>query len=250
MEIGMKLRQLGVFALFLFAAGSALAALPALLQDSAVLDRAYIPALMLSNGKNQAKALAAQDAYLIAWEAFAAKQRNVKPANPAWAKMFENIDKANVDARAALVAGRLADAHMVQEDVRHELWRQRQAMGLDYQPDRLTAFHETMEDLIASTPGKEPASIGSPQIAVMKDQLGKARTQWQAVKSARWEPTDYGLEGARLESYLAAVAAEDKALDEFTAALDAGDAARIAKAAPAIKPPFAKAYGAFGVFPQ
>ena len=246
----MKLRQFTLVALFLLVAGNAAGVLPALLQDSAALDRAYIPALMLSNAKNPAKALAAHESYLAAWEAFAARQRSARPTDAAWAKTFANIDKANAEARAALTAGRLADAHMIQEEVRHELWRQRQALGLDYQPDRLTAYHETMEDLIASVPGKEPAAIGTPQISAMKAILAKARTQWLAVKSARWEPADYGLEGARLDAYLAAVAAEDRALDELAAALDAGDGVRIAKAAPAIKPPFAKAYGAFGVFPQ
>jgi hypothetical protein len=84
----------------------------------------------------------------------------------------------------------------------------------------------------------------------LRTQLAAARAQWQAVKSAQWTPADYGIEGARLDAYLAAVAGEDRALDELTAALDAADGARIVKAGPALKPPFAKAYAAFGIFPQ
>jgi len=70
------------------------------------------------------------------------------------------------------------------------------------------------------------------------------------VKAARWDPAEYGLDGARLDAYRAALVGADRALDDLAAALDAADGTRIAKAAPAIKPPFARAYAAFGVFPQ
>jgi hypothetical protein len=233
-----------------FVSGAAAAALPPLLADSVALDRAYIPALMLSNGKDPAKAKAAQEAYEQAWTAFAAKQRNAKPGDAGWAKMFTIVDKANAEARAAIAAGKMSDAHNAQEEVRHALWHERQALGLQYQPDVLTDFHATMELIIDGAQGKEPAAIGAAEIAKLRPQLADARKLWQAVKAAQWNPADYGLDAARLESYRAALAAEDKALDELGAALDAGDGARIARAAPAIKPPFAKAYAAFGVFPQ
>src|SRR5512137_665577 len=89
--------------------GAAAAALPPLLADSAALDRAYIPALMLSNGKDPAKAKAAQEAYEQAWTAFAAKQRNAKPGDAGWARMFTIVDKANAEARAAIAAGKMSD---------------------------------------------------------------------------------------------------------------------------------------------
>jgi len=233
-----------------FACGAAAAALPPLAADSAALDRSYIPALMLSNGKDPAKAKTAQEAYEQAWAAFAAKQRTARPGNAEWAKMFAIIDKANADARAALAAGNLKDAHNAQEEVRHALWHERKALGVAYQPDLLTSFHGPMELIIDSVQDKAPAAIGPAEIAKMRPLLAQARSEWQVVKSAQWSAEDYGLDAARIESYRAAVVAEDKALDELAAALDSGDGARIAKAAPAIKPPFAKAYAAFGVFPQ
>ena len=239
-----------LIAVSLFALGRAEAALPQFLQDCAKLDQDYIPALMLSNTKSPAKAVAAQEKYQVAWDAFATKNRNSKPGNAAWAQMFSTIDKANAQATAALAAGKLSEAHTVQEEVRHALWHERQALGLDYHPDRLTAFHATMEQLIDAVAGKAPADINPALVASMKTLFGTARTQWQAVKASPWVPADYGLDAARLDAYKAAVAAEDKALDELGAALDAGDGARIDKAAPAIKGPFSRAYRAFGVFPD
>jgi hypothetical protein len=232
------------------AASAAAAALPPLAADSAALDRSYIPALMLSNGKDPARAAAAQAAYDRAWAEFVARQRDAQPGNAGWSKMLATIEKANADARAALAAGRLKDAHNAQEEVRHALWHERRALGADYQPDLLTAFHAPMELLIDAVQDKAPAAIGAAEIVKMRPLLAQARSEWQAVKSARWSPEDYGLDAARAESYRAAGAAVDQALDQLAAALDAGDGAGIAKAAPSIKPPFARAYAAFGVFPQ
>jgi len=246
----MRLHRIAATVLVCIVAGTAAAALPPLLEDSAALDRSYIPALMLSNGKDPAKAVAAQEAYEKAWAAFATRQRDARPGNAGWAAMFAAIEKANGDARSALAAGKMSAAHNAQEEVRHLLWHERRALGLAYQPDLLTDFHATMELIIAGVEGKGAAGVGAAEIAESKRQLAEARRLWEAVKSARWDPADYGLDAARLDQYRAALAAEDKALDELGAALDAADGARIAKAAPAIKPPFAKAYAAFGVFPK
>jgi len=228
-------------------AGAVIAAPLPLVTDSAALDRSYIPALMLSNGKDPAKAKAAQDAYEIAWTQFAARQRVAHAGDAGWTKTLAIADAANAQARAALAASRMQDAHNAQEEVRHALWDQRKAMGVAYQPDLLTDFHATMELVIANAQGKPV--LGPADVAALRAQLAQARMQWQAVKSARWEPADYGLDGSRLDAYRAALAAEDQSLDALAAALDAGDSAQIAKAASAIKAPFAKAYAAFGVFP-
>lgn len=246
----MKHLQNIVVAALSLLAGIATAALPPLVLDSAVLDRSYIPALMLSNGKDPAKAKVAQDAYDDAWRVFAEKQRSAYAGDASWAKTLATIDKANAQARADIAAGKLGDAHNAQEEVRHALWHQRQAMGLAYQPDVLTDFHATMELIIANAQGKDPQAIDAATIAKMRVQLDEARRLWLAVKSARWDPAEYGLDAARTEAYRDALAAEDRALNELGAALDAADGARIAKAAPAIKPAFAKAYAAFGVFPK
>ncbi|MCK7501119.1 MAG: hypothetical protein MZW92_71590 [Comamonadaceae bacterium] len=99
-----------------FVSGAASAALPPLLADSAALDRAYIPALMLSNGKDPAKAKAAQEAYEQAWTAFAAKQRNAQPGDAGWARDVHHRrqgqrrgargDRRRQDERCAQRAGR------------------------------------------------------------------------------------------------------------------------------------------------
>ena len=246
----MKTATIVLAAAVLLAGPFARAELPPLLADSATLDRAYIPALMLTNGKDPAKARAAHAGYEAAWQRFVANQRSARSGDAEWAQVLAAIDRANAKARAALDAGAMKDAHDAQEEVRHALWHDRQAAKLRYQPDLLTDFHATMELIIADATAKPPTAIGPAEIAKLRGRLGTARASWQEVKAAAWEPADYGLDGKRLQSYRAALDAEDKALDELAAALDAGDGARIATAATAIKPPFARAYAAFGVFPE
>jgi hypothetical protein len=225
-------------------AGSAAAALPPLLADSAALDRSYIPALMLSNGKDPAKARAAQETYEQAWAAFAAKHRNAKPGDAGWTQMFAVIDKANAEARAAPAPARWATRTTRRSSARrHELHDEAPV------PAR-PAYRFPRDDGTDHPRRRRAAGDGAAEIASCARKAAEARKLWQAVKTARWSPEDYGLDAARTESYRAALVAEDKALDELGAALDAGDGARILKAAPAIKPPFAKAYAAFGSFPQ
>lgn len=250
MAIPMRSSRAVTFALLLFAAGNTLAALPAFLEDSLALDRAYIPALMISGDGNAAQALVAHDAYAKAWEIFAVKHRSAKPGDLAWRALFRFVDRANAAAREALVAGKVADAHAQLDEVGHELSHRRQAMGFGYQPDRLLEYREMIGHLRTSVEAREAGALGAPVLATMRKQLAKARTQWQAVKHAQWDPADYGLAGERLAGYRAAVAAEDKALDALAAALDAGDRARIEASVRALAPPFAAAYGAFGAEPR
>lgn len=229
-------------------AGLAAAALPPLLADSAALDRSYIPALMLSNGKDPVKARAAQATYDTAWEQFAARQRTAYAGDPAWTATLAAAEHANAEARAALAAGRLQDAHNAQEEVRHALWNRRKAMGVAYPPDALTDFHATMEVMIANVPSPPPAMLDAGTLEKLRGLHATARAQWLIVANATANPEDYGLAGARLDGYRAALAAESQALDAVAKALDAGDGAGVGKAVASLKPPFAKAYGAYGVF--
>jgi hypothetical protein len=237
-------------AALMLCAGLAGAALPPLAADSAALDRSYIPALMLSNGRDIPKAQAAHQAYERAWAAFAENQRRAWPGDAGWDRILSEAEKANGEARAALASGKTAAAHSAQEKVRHALWHKRQALKSAYHPDLLTEYHETMEELIGTAAGKDAAAMNAEDIASLRKLLATARSRWKAVTGADWDPADYGLDGARLESYRAALVAEDRALDALAEALDEPGATRVAKAAAAIKAPFARAYAAFGVFPQ
>lgn len=51
-----------------------------------------------------------------------------------------------------------------------------------------------------------------------------------------------------MEAFRAGIAAEAKALDDLDAALASGEGERIAKAAAAVKPPYARTYATFGRF--
>ncbi len=82
----------------------------------------------------------------------------------------------------------------------------------------------------------------------LRERFAIARQEWQAVRDARWEPADYGFDEARRDGFRAAVAAESRALDDLGTALDTGNGQAIVKAAGAIKPPFVRAYRAFGAF--
>lgn len=145
------MRSLALLVAPMLFAAQAFAALPPLLADSAALDRAFIPALMLSNGKDLAKARAAHETFEKAWTAFAAAQGDAKRA-----PVFAAIEAANARARTALEGAKSAAAHGAQEEVRHALWKLRQDLKLTYLPDLLTTYHETMEEIVLGTAKLEP----------------------------------------------------------------------------------------------
>jgi hypothetical protein len=238
------MRRLALLVAPLLFATQALAVLPPLLADSAALDRAFIPALMLSNGKDLAKARAAHETYEKAWKAFAAAQADAKRA-----QVFAGIEAANGRARAALEGAKSAAAHGAQEDVRHALWQLRRELKLTYLPDLLTTYHETMEEIVLGTAKLEPARIGPADVARLKTLSATARREWKAIADTSWDPADYGFDAARVETFRAGIAAETKALDDLDAALASGEGERIAKAAAAVKPPYARTYATFGRFP-
>ena len=104
-------------------------------------------------------------------------------------------------------------------------------------------------ELMLGTAKLEPARIGPADVARLKTLSATARREWKAIADTSWDPADYGFDAARVETFRAGIAAETKALDDLDAALASGEGERIAKAAAAVKPPYARTYATFGRFP-
>ena len=123
--------------------------------DSAALDKAYIPALALTNQNEPEKSKAAMAKLKDAWRVYAATYRAAKPSDRTWRQGFADIDSWLAQADATVTTGtRLADAHDTLEYVRVTLMQLRQKNGIDYFLDHQTAFHEPMEEIVLTVKGK------------------------------------------------------------------------------------------------
>jgi len=244
-------RSLSGMALLL-AIGSAQAA-P--LDDMVAFDAIYIPALSMSSQASQdpaavPKAQATLTALAQQWPALrqrlAATWGTEPPAG--WPQTLASVGQ-HIDA-AVGASGRSdwKHTHEALEPVRIRLMQARQRQGMDYFVDRLTAFHEPMETLALAGSTLKPAQVDAASRAKLEQAYAQARTRWLGIEQQPVDGVAYGLSAPRQAQLRKALDDETAALSRLSDALRDSDNAQLLKAAVAIKPPFARAFTAFGHF--
>jgi len=219
------------------------------LSDMTAFDRAYIPALTLTDGDDVAKAKKAMTLLLAEWDALHAKYITAPTLTPQWRADFDNIDRMIKTADGYLRDDKpLQEAHGVLEGVRTVLKDLRLGYGIVYDPDLLTLFHEPMEAITLAVKDKTPAQLTADDLAAISEQYGYAASVWLQVTKAPFDPTLFKLTPEQDGKLRAEIKLETGALDELKAALDAGDKARVLDAASALQPHFTTIYTTFGDF--
>lgn len=234
----------------------AVGAQAASLDSSIALDAVYIPALSLTNAKPgdtaaAEKARAAVQRLDTAWPALRAallKDLPGKTAAQARAtrQTLDRVDHALANSRKAVAAGSPAAAHTALEDVRTDLMTLRQAQGVDYFMDRLTAFHHPMEALALAGNTLQPQDVTPAKRAELEHAYAEARALWRQVEQSRLDPQVYRLGDAQWAQFNKGLSDVTQALTRLSDALRGGDAALLLKAAAAVKPPFSRTFTAFG----
>jgi hypothetical protein len=237
----------------LVAALAAVAAQGAPLDDMVALDAVYIPALAMTNAAAQdaafaPKARAALGALQSQWPAL--KQRlaitwgTTVPAG--WPVALASTERHIEAASGAARQDDWKQAHDALEPVRIDLMKIRQRQGLDYFVDRLTAFHEPMEQLAQAGSTWPPSALDTSRRDELVKAYAHARTLWRGIEGQSIDVAQYGLSPARAAQLRKSIDEESAALAQLSDALRGGDKARVLKAAAAIKPPYARAFMAFG----
>lgn len=216
-------------------------------------DGVYIPALSQTSNASQKPeagpaATAAMARLRQAWPTLRQDLTGAwGPSAPAgWAQALERVDQQITLAGRATAAAKWHDAHEALEDVRIELMRARQAGGLDYFVDRLTAYHEPMEVIALTGAQVKPADLDATRLASLRKAYTEASELWQAIRRVQVGPGTYALDARRAQQLSQGLADEDAALQALGRALAGTDASAILRAASAVKPPFARVFTAFG----
>ena len=234
----------GIVALSLL--GTARIAHANIVADSAALDKAYIPALALTNQNEPEKSKAAMAKLKDAWRVYAATYRAAKPSDRTWRQGFADIDSWLAQADATVTTGtRLADTL---EYVRVTLMQLRQKNGIDYFLDHQTAFHEPMEEIVLTVKGKTPDTLTPKDVEKIRQHIPALTTRWSAVQKAPVNPADFGFDSARSTKMKQLMDQETAAISALLAVLAQPDNATVIQRAAAIKPPFAQLYMLFGGF--
>lgn len=216
-------------------------------------DALYIPALSATSAAHtDARAVPrARAASARLHQAWPALRRALAAAPPgpagAWARALQQVEVQLATAERSVARADWAQAHEDLEPVRITLLKARQAAGFDYFVDRLTAFHEPMEVLASAGATLAPGRIDARHRAELEKTFAEAAARWRAIEQHLPDARVYRLSPAREAQFRQNLAAEAAALSRLSDALRGGDDARLLAAAKAIKPPFARAFTAFGL---
>jgi DNA-binding protein len=220
-----------------------------MVSDSAIFDKAYIPALALTSQGDAAKSKVAMVRLNQAWGVFSKAYRHDNPGDKTWEKAFVSIDLRIAEADAIVARGEhLADAHEALEQVRIILMELRQEHGMHYFVDYLTAFHEPMEEIVLAAKGKSPATFTEQDLRTIRRAIPKLDIKWNAVRNARFDPKAFGFDATRASKESQLIEAETEAIASLEKALSGSDKGAIIQHATAIKPPFAQLFMLFGEF--
>ena len=208
-------------------------------------DAVYIPALFLtgSAGKSAegpAKAEAAMQRLLADWPRRRAALVAALPGAKGWTQALEAVGRHLTDAGRQVASRRWEDSHTTLEHVREAMFEARHALGIDYALDHYTAYHGAMEALANATTVQRPA---------MEADYAKARALWRSIEQRPLDPAAFGLSVPRQAQLRQALLDETDALSRLSSALRGASDADLLKAAAALKPPFVRAYVAFGWAP-
>lgn len=211
----------------------------------AQFDAVYVPALFLtgSAGKTPdgpAKALAATHRLSDQWPAMKLALMAAVPDKKSWPNALQAVQGRLREAQTLASKAQWAQAHEALEHVRELLFKARRSLGIDYALDEFTAYHVAMEKLANATGVRRPA---------VETDFATARALWRRIETLNFDAATYGLSPARAQQLAQARAAESDALSSLSLALRGGNDAEVLKAAAAIKPPFVRAYVAFGALP-
>lgn len=220
------------------------------LPDMVAFDRAYIPALALTDSGDAAKAKKAVALLVARWQELRAKYNAAPTLNPQWRADFDNINAMILTADRMMIEGQPPqEAHGILEGVRTMLKDLRVGYGISYDLDALTQFHEPMEAIALAVNGKTAAQLTADDLATIEEQWRYADSIWQRqVVKATFDPALFQLSPEQDRKLREEIRLETGIMLELKAALDAGDKARVIQSAAALKPHFTAIYTLFGDF--
>jgi DNA-binding protein len=217
--------------------------------DSAVFDKAYIPALAVTSQNDAEKTKAAMARLHPSWLTFSNAYRQHKPSDDAWKSGFSEIDNWIAKADDIVARGsNLTEAHDALEPVRVILMQLRRKNGIDYFVDYQTAFHEPMEAIVLTAKGKTPETLTQQDIDKIRSLMPTLNARWSALQNAKFSPELFAFDNARVTQVNQSMESETNAIAALKRALADSDKSAIIQRASAIKPPFAQMFMLFGEF--
>jgi hypothetical protein len=221
-----------------------------LINDFVKFDKAYTPALFLTNLEKSNPSKKSMSRLKEEWSRFKDKYYDYYKDNPQWNKDFDKVDQSIMEADKIISSnGNLLQAHETLENIRYTFIKTRRRNNIDYYIDYITDFHDPMEHIVLRAKGKTPKILKEEDIEFIENSLPEALKLWDAIKSAKFDKDLFFFNEEKVKEMQNIIEAETKALEDLKSALkDKSAKENIIKKAIAIKKNFALLFKLFGDF--
>lgn len=232
----LALRAFIVLALALFSA----AASAALVEDMAAFERAYIPALALTNQPAQPAPRVAASLQRLA-DAWPRMRAGFAGQSAALDRAVLATDRGIAGAQRFLAAGQRAEAHEALEAIRAAYIEARRVAGIEFYLDRLVEFHDVMEDVVK-------LATGGASAAEVRVRAEQASGLWRLAERPRFDGALFGFGDAKYGQLRARTVQEREIIEGLLDALLMNDLPRATVLAQEMKGVFSQIYVMFGDF--
>lgn len=215
-----------------------------LMEESAVLERAYVPALALTNQPDR-PLVAVKEAMrrlTAEWNKFVQNIATTDQKMPALKEAIAQSSASVKEAEGLVAADKRKDAHEALETVRMVFWKVRADMGITYLPDVFTAFHGPMEEFA------DIASKSGTDLSTLKVPLNNLSDLWKYVENSPLDVQLFKVSPERAAKYREQIRKQREILVQLMGFIEAGNREAFAKVTGMMKANFAQAYFVFGDF--
>ncbi|MBW1848278.1 MAG: hypothetical protein JRG81_15420 [Deltaproteobacteria bacterium] len=221
-----------------------------LINDFVKFDKAYTPALFLTNLEKLNPSKKSIAKLKEEWSSFKGKYYEYYKEDPQWSRDFDKVDQSIMEADKIISSnGDLIEAHEALENIRYTFIKTRRRNNIDYYIDYITDFHDPMEHIVLRAKGKTPETLKEEDIEFIENSLPEVLKLWDAIKSAKFDKDLFFFNEEKVKKMQGIIKAETMALEDLKGALKNKSAKEnIIKKAIGIKKNFALLFKLFGDF--
>jgi hypothetical protein len=218
-----------------------------LLKDFASFDRAYIPALFMTNQGEKESSKKTMLSLKENWKILKDKYYKGNLKDSKWKEDFDNVDQMILKADNIVInEGNLSEAHNSLEGIRTVFMELRKRNNMDYYIDYLTEFHEPMEAIILTAKGKNPENLTDADIEKIQKSLDEALSIWIRFEKAKFNKSIFGFNDKKVKTMRNYIKLEYESLNRLRQFIDTKDKKAIIQSAIDIKPNFVNLFTLFG----
>lgn len=187
----------------------------ALVKDMVVVDKAYIPALMITKKGEALDAEAAVDQLAEAWSDFESKWASTVSGE--WRAGFARVDELVAEsAKHAAAPQNLAKAHVALDEIRHVLSRMREEEGIAYFVDFVTSVEDALEEVVLTVGVDVGKPMTTGELDAAEKGLVAAQERWKVVTSTRLDKRVYRIDIYYMGDVSSTLAEASMLLEELT----------------------------------